>query len=451
MDCNLNLVYWLIVRKFNWFMGIKKIWYTFSNLGNSTGNSDLSAKSIVFINRISVIFCLFILTSILINLLLGSYFFIVVLSAALVMILLNFLLNYYGQHLLARINTMITINLLLLYMSFAGGAGSGLEFYFLSLTILPLIIFQSPVYIVIFEALCIASLICQRLYAKPFIPLAAEEQMVFTIFYIINSIYSALLIILGIIFFRSINERNENQLITANKAVEQKNQELEELNKRLESFSSTVSHDLRAPLRGIMTISNIIQEDYGKTLGEEGIKLIEMQLATVKKMDRLIEDLLSFSRVGKKTVDKNEVDMEALANEVVYELLDPEARKEVNVIIHPLPKAKADRTLLKQVLINLLSNALKYSGKVDKPVIEIGSYKEKNEHIFYVKDNGVGFDMSYSTKLFKVFQRLHNSDEFEGTGLGLSIVQTIIHGHGGRVWATGKVNEGAIFYFSLPL
>lgn len=431
---------------------MKRIWKILSHLGNNPKKADLHSKSIVFVNRISIVMWLFIFTSIIINLILKSYHFIPVLSAGIVLISFNFLLNHWHKHLAAKVNMILTLNLLLLYMSYAGGAGSGLEFYFLSLTILPLIIFQRPLYIYIFEAMCIASLIIQRIYFSPFFStLEPDAELVFSIFYIINSIYSCLLIILGIIFFRRINDRNERQLMEANRIVEKKNEELEQLNKRLDSFSSTVSHDLRAPLRGIMTVSNILKEDYKEALDEEGQNLIEMQVINVRKMDKLIEDILEFARAGKQKIEMNEIDMGALANEVIHELLDPVQREKVKFNLQPLPSIKADRSLMKQVFINLVSNAIKYSAKVPQPVIEIGSYKEEGEYIFFIKDNGVGFDMSYSTKLFKVFQRLHSSEEFEGTGLGLAIVHNIISGHGGRTWAVGKPNEGATFYFSLPI
>lgn len=225
--------------------------------------------------------------------------------------------------------------------------------------------------------------------------------------------------------------------------------QLELTNKELESFSYSVSHDLRAPLRSINGYAQIIQNDFGTQMDEEATRLFGIIQNNAKKMGQLIDDLLSFARMGRKELSLLRVDMNKLVEPVAADIVQA-AGGRAKVTIHPLLPAQADPGLLSQVYINLVSNAVKYSAKKEQPEVEIGSFEKDNEHVYYVKDNGAGFDMNYVHKLFGVFQRLHTSEEFEGTGVGLAIVQRIIVKHGGRVWAEGKPGEGAVFYFSLP-
>ena len=222
------------------------------------------------------------------------------------------------------------------------------------------------------------------------------------------------------------------------------------LNKELESFSYSVSHDLRAPLRAIDGYAGILEEDYGKNLDEEGNRLLGAVQYNAKKMGNLIDDLLAFSRLGKKELTKTDINMNELVEGALYEL-NKSTKHAAKVEIGDLHPAKGDYGLINQVIINLLSNAIKYSSKVKEPLVEISSEKTDNELIYSVKDNGAGFDMRYVNKLFGVFQRLHTMDEFEGTGVGLAIVQRIMAKHGGRVSAEGEKNKGAIFKFSLPI
>lgn len=223
--------------------------------------------------------------------------------------------------------------------------------------------------------------------------------------------------------------------------------ELATVNKELEAFSYSVSHDLRAPLRAIDGFSKILQEDYGPKIDEEGGRLLRVVRANVRMMGQLIDDLLAFSRLSRTQLQKVRVDMSALASAAAEDL---KAGKPVEVTLLRLPAAQADPMLIKQVWVNLISNAIKYSGKSAKPAVEIGCEITRDELTYYVKDNGVGFDMRYADKLFGVFQRLHSAEEFEGTGVGLALVQRIVGRHGGRVWAESKLGEGATFRFALP-
>lgn len=222
------------------------------------------------------------------------------------------------------------------------------------------------------------------------------------------------------------------------------------LNQELEAFTYSVSHDLRAPLRSVAGYAQILKEDYGHKLDEEGNRVAEVIINNANRMGRLIDDLLNFSRLGRKELSKSNLDMNEMVQGVLRELAIPENGRKLEIIVNPLKSSLADISLLHQVWTNLISNALKYSRKKEIAKIEIGSFDENGQTCYYISDNGAGFDMQYVDKLFGVFQRLHKVSEFEGTGVGLALVKRIIQRHAGSVWADGKINEGAKFYFTLP-
>ena len=224
---------------------------------------------------------------------------------------------------------------------------------------------------------------------------------------------------------------------------------LEASNKELESFSYSVSHDLRAPLRSITGFSAVLLEDYANKLDKEGKEYLHKIQNSGEKMGQLMDDLLKLARVTRVEMNCEDVNLTDLTEKVIEELATSSPKHRVSVNIDPNLKAYADNNLLRQVMENLLSNAWKYSGKTVKPKIEIGTIMHEGKQAFFVRDNGVGFDMAYADKLFQPFQRLHTGTDFAGTGIGLSIVQRIIQRHGGQVWAEGKVGEGATFYFTL--
>jgi signal transduction histidine kinase len=233
--------------------------------------------------------------------------------------------------------------------------------------------------------------------------------------------------------------------------VKQRTSELETANKEMESFSYSVSHDMRAPLRTINGYSKIIEKKYGHALDDDGKEVLQTITDEATRMGKLIDDLLAFSRLGRQDVQKTRVNMNELAAQALKEVLrSEEDASKAAISIDNLPDAWADPNLIMQVLVNLLSNAVKYSGRKEEPLVHVGYYKENKINIYFVKDNGAGFDMQYYNKLFGVFQRLHNQEEFKGTGIGLAIVQKIIVRHGGKIWAESAIDKGTTFYFSLP-
>ncbi|HEX8963422.1 MAG TPA: GAF domain-containing protein [Rhodocyclaceae bacterium] len=227
--------------------------------------------------------------------------------------------------------------------------------------------------------------------------------------------------------------------------------DLERANKELEAFSYSVSHDLRTPLRAIDGFSKILLDDYTAKLDDEGRRLLEAVRDNTSRMGRLIDDILSFSRTGRGELSCSDIDMEKLARDVFKEFPPALAGDNVQFHIEPLPRVRGDGAMMRQVFVNLLANAIKYSRTREAPAIKVGCSLAGDEAVFHVKDNGVGFDMRYVDKLFGVFQRLHRASDFEGTGIGLAIVKRIVARHGGRVWAEGEVNNGATFYFALPM
>ncbi|HTF16753.1 MAG TPA: ATP-binding protein [Chryseolinea sp.] len=240
------------------------------------------------------------------------------------------------------------------------------------------------------------------------------------------------------------------ELLYQNDEKEKRAGELAVANKELESFSYSVSHDLRAPLRSVHGFARILKDDYGTHMDAEANRVIDKIVKNAKKMGKLLDDLLTFSRLGKKELNKLTIDMHSLVTMLCNETQSEQPGHTTLFMINDLHHALGDSNAIKQAWVNLISNAVKYSKLNEKALIEIGSSMDADEIIYFIKDNGAGFDMRYADKLFGVFQRMHTDDKFEGTGVGLAIVHRIISKHGGRVWAEGKVNEGATFYFSLP-
>jgi PAS domain S-box-containing protein len=246
------------------------------------------------------------------------------------------------------------------------------------------------------------------------------------------------------------NIRDITERTLIENALKERTIQLEITNKELESFSYSVSHDLRAPLRAIDGYTRLIIKKYGDQFNEDALTKFDIIRSSVHMMGQLIDDLLTFSRLSRKDTFMSKIDMEALIRNLWEALQAINPDRNINLKVNSMPSGYGDRALIKQVYVNLLSNAIKFTKNQNPALIELGGHIDGNNDVYYVKDNGVGFDMKYYDKLFGVFQRLHSPEDFEGTGIGLATVQRIIYRHEGLVWAEGKVGEGATFYFSLP-
>jgi PAS domain S-box-containing protein len=248
----------------------------------------------------------------------------------------------------------------------------------------------------------------------------------------------------------SARKHREEEIRRLNRELERHADELEIANKELESFAYSVSHDLRAPLRHVVGYGELLQKQAFSSLDDKSRRYMKTILESAKRMGNLIDDLLAFSRIGRAETKKTKVDLTQLANEVVAELGQETKGRDIVWKIGVLPNCRGDRSMLKLVLVNLISNAVKFTRLRSPAEVEIGCTDRPNRTEVFVRDNGAGFDMRYVHKLFGVFQRLHSTEEFEGTGIGLATVQRIIHRHGGQVRAEGALDHGATFYFSVP-
>jgi len=258
------------------------------------------------------------------------------------------------------------------------------------------------------------------------------------------------LVLLASVYFLIHHDVTERRRVAME--LQSRGEMLQAANKELEAFSYSVSHDLRAPLRHIDGYAALLSKAAGEALSDKARRYLQTISDSAKQMGQLIDDLLVFSRMGRQDMLRTTVNLDQLVKTVLHDLrLDLQGRT-ISWTMHPLPNVSGDPAMLRQVFLNLISNALKFTATRPEAKIEIGAVRRNSGEVeVFVRDNGVGFDMQYVNKLFGVFQRLHRNDEFEGTGIGLANVRRIIHRHGGRTWAEGAPDQGATFYFSLPL
>jgi light-regulated signal transduction histidine kinase (bacteriophytochrome) len=293
----------------------------------------------------------------------------------------------------------------------------------------------------------------ERLLGQRLGTAAASSRRMRTIIILGNTVAILILSLAGFVIHRETNKRNlaEQDLRHANQGLERRTLELSETNHELESFSYSVAHDLRAPLRQIAGYSNVLSRDHAPVLNAEARRYLNKIDEGALKMGRLVDDLLSLSRVGRQQLDFQTTPLSSLLRQVVEDLAPECSERNVEWRIGDLFTAECDPGLMKQVFVNLLSNAVKYTRKRENAVIEVGYTRQAGLCVIFIRDNGVGFEMQYVGKLFGVFQRLHKARDFEGTGVGLAITQRIIRKHGGRIWAEAELDKGATFFFTLGL
>jgi two-component system sensor kinase len=245
-------------------------------------------------------------------------------------------------------------------------------------------------------------------------------------------------------------KRSDQAITDLNRELQARMSDLAAVNKELEGFSYSVAHDLRAPLRAIDGFSRMLIEDCAGTIDASGRRYLDVITQNTRQMGKLIDDLLAFSRMGRKALELHQIDMEKVVQEVFSSLKESHPDRRIVLEMGRLPRGLGDPSMIRQVLANLIGNSVKYTRGKDPARIEVGARVGDDENLYYVRDNGVGFNQDYSHKLFGVFQRLHSAKEFEGTGVGLALVQRIVQRHRGRVWGEGRLGEGATFSFTLP-
>jgi signal transduction histidine kinase len=292
-----------------------------------------------------------------------------------------------------------------------------------------------------------------RLLAGRLQTAAASTRKIKAAIVVGNTLAILILLIKGVVIQRETGKRNlaERGLQQSNERLERRTSELSDTNIELESFTYSVAHDLRAPLRHIAGYAGVLVEDYGANLDTKGGGHLEKIRLGAEKMGRLVDDLLSLSGIGRQELTLQNTSLDALLQQVLGELAPEFFGRELEWRIGALSNAECDPGLMKQVFVNLLSNAVKYTGKRERAIIEVGEMMRDDERVLFVRDNGVGFEMQYAGKLFGVFQRLHKATDFQGTGVGLAIVHRIVRRHGGRIWAEAEPDRGATFFFTLGL
>jgi signal transduction histidine kinase len=416
-------------------------WKSISRIGVKADLTLVESKSIILINSVCSVIWIIAFVSLLINLVLGVYVFVPAFALSLALLLLTYFFNHKGLYFPAKVNAILIIMGLLMYMSFKGAYGSGLEYYFLSLLTLPVIVFRKSVFAFLFFFIILSCLALLKFYAP--VPEALTFSVPHKVFYVFNSVCSGLMIILAVTFYKNITAKSEEDLISKNTIIENKNQQLD-------AFTYSVSHDLKAPLRAIDGYSAILKEDYVSQLSPEAKELFRKIQNNSGHMRNMIDNLLIFSRTARQEMRPQIFSMNELVKEVLDEYQKEIKDKNIQVVVGQLEKVKADRQLIYHVVSNLISNAIKYSAGKENASVEVGFYSDKGNKVFFVKDNGIGFNMKYASKLFVPFQRLHSPKEYEGTGVGLSIVKNIIQRHNGNIWVESEEGKGTTFYFSLP-
>jgi signal transduction histidine kinase len=433
---------------------VKHPWQILSTIGVRPGYDLRENRTIISLNRIAFVLFCFLVTSIVTNIILGSNTFIPVLSFHLFLIFLVYLINYFRLHFMAKSLLLIASLSLLTYMLSHGAQGSGLGFYFISLIVLPALLFRKRSIIIGFQLIIVLTLIFSRFYFNDNIIVSHDPPVIFRIFFVINSLYSCMLVSIGIFFFRNASTISEQELIEKNRKITSQYKDLKEINSQLkrvnndlEQFAYVASHDLKEPLRMIASYSQLLTRKSPKD--NEAQEFSNFILKSVQRMQQLINDLLIYTRIIHDNARFRKINTEKVISHVQFALKNEIAGCNASIHFNDLPDIKANENQIFQLFQNLISNSLKFCRKDATPLIEISCKERAKDWLFTYTDNGIGIDEDYFEKIFIIFQRLHTQEEYPGTGLGLALVKKIVEHHGGAIKVESEKDHGTIFSFTI--
>lgn len=434
---------------------MQQLWQKISYIGIDPALPYSEYKSSIFLNRICTVQLGFILTSLCINLLIRDYNFVLPLALAALVLGFTFFLHISGKYVIAKANAFIATLALVTFMLFKAGTGSGIEFYFLSLTMLPAIIFEKKRTIYFFQAISILCLISQKIYEDIYAQEIISSLETYRIFYIVNSVFSGLLAILVLAFFKNQSKKSEEEILRTKNTIEEKNIALENLNaslsrsnRDLEQFAYVASHDLKEPLRMISTFATLLARKCGDK--DEDIAEYNKYITSgVGRMQNLINDLLTYAKIGSEEREYDWIDTTKVIEDVKQHLGLVIAETDAQINYKNIPQVYGIYSQLSQLFYNLIANAIKFRRQEEIPNITINCFNKEDHWLFTVTDNGIGIKKEYCEKVFVIFQRLHNSEKFPGTGIGLSLCKRIVERHGGDIWLESEPGKGTTVFFKI--
>ncbi|MGZ5282867.1 MAG: sensor histidine kinase [Bacteroidia bacterium] len=432
------------------------MWQKISYIGIDPALSYSEYKSSIFLNRICTVLLGFVLTSLCINLIIRDYNFVLPLSMAALVLGFTYILHISGKYMLAKANVFIATLALITYMLFKAGTGAGIEFYFLSLVMLPAIIFQDKRTIYFFQVISILCLVSQKIYEDIYTQEMISSLATYRIFYVVNSIFSGLLTILVLAFFKNQYQKSEQEILQSKNIIEEKNAALETLNanlsrsnRDLEQFAYVASHALKEPLRMISTFATLLARKCSNT-DTDVLEYNKYITSGVGRMQNLINDLLSYAKIGSEEREFSWLEINKNLEDVKHALGLVIAETDAEIVYDKfMPQVYGSYSQLNQLFYNLIANAIKFRRQEEIPRININCFEKENHWLFTVTDNGIGIKQEYLEKVFVIFQRLHNSEKYPGTGIGLSLCKRIVERHGGDIWLESEPGNGTTVCFTI--
>jgi signal transduction histidine kinase len=435
---------------------MRSFWKRISYIGVTPLLKGAELRGIILVNRITALASFFTFSSILLNILMGTFNFVPALSITLLFFLFAFYLNAIHFYSLAKASVHLTVLSLLTYMQLNKGAGSGLEFYYLSMMVYPMLVWTDNRWVVIFQLICFLSLLGERFYLTIHPPTYDIRALPYRVFFVVNAFYSSSIIILGVLFFKKLNQKSEDELREQSHILEEKNLELQSTNRDLsrsnrdlEQFAYVASHDLKEPLRMIGNYSQLLVDRYGSS-NEEAREFGKYVTDGVSRMQQLINDLLTYARMTYAEAEIKKVDLNGVVEDVKKSLRSYIDEKGAVIEYKNLPDVQGVYLQLYRLFQNLISNSVKFSRAEEKPRIKIAARLNGRKWEFSVSDNGIGIEKEYFDKVFVIFQRLHSNRHYDGTGIGLALCKKIVEFHGGKIWVDSEPGKGSTFYFTLP-